>query len=276
MTELRGIALRGQWKPTELAALKKILSPIPAAWLERNPHLRVLERQSVLTDAPPDAPGHSKYEPSLGSIVVYDKGVYHGGEIDHEQFRRSVYHELAHTILKCYPGLLKRWSSQTKGDAFVDDYAKTAPDEDFADTFSEFFIFPGKIRGVVPKKTAFMRELLAEAGGHREKVAMSFLSAFADELTKTAAGPSGALLSKVIKAVGSPTGMRIGKGAVIGGGGAAAGLAVGTKSGRRKGHEAGTRHMDAGMRQAYTIGVRRGAMAMRQAIVQQMRGQQQR
>jgi hypothetical protein len=200
--------------------------------------------------------------------------VYHDGKIDPEQFRRSVYHELAHTILRCHPNLRDKWTSQTRGDDFVDNYAKTSPDEDFADTFSEFFIFPKKIHKVVPTKTSFMREMLAEARNQREKTAMPFLTAFTDELTKVAAGPSFAALRRLTALAKTPAALKVGKGAVIGGGGAAAGIYAGSKSGRKKGQQAGTKNMDEGMRRAYKMGIQRGAMAMRQAIVKQMGRQQ--
>lgn len=161
--EIRGILLQGEWTKDEVAEAKKILAPLPAAYVEKNSHFRVLERQRVLVDAPPEAPGHSKYNPPSGTIVVYDKGVYHGSRIDPEQFRRSVYHELAHAIVRQDPDLLERWKASTRGDGFVDDYAKTSPEEDWADTFSEVLIFGDRVRRVVPLKYAFVRRELARA-----------------------------------------------------------------------------------------------------------------
>ncbi len=160
---IRGIDLVGEWKPDEVKEATSILAPLPKAFVELNPHFKVLERRPVLTDAPPSAPGHSKYEPESGTIVVFDKGVYHGSRIDPEQFRRSVYHELAHAIVRGNPDLLSRWSAETQHDGFVDDYARTSPEEDFADTFSECLIHGDRVRQAVPVKAAFIRKELARA-----------------------------------------------------------------------------------------------------------------
>jgi hypothetical protein len=270
VSKIRGITLQGTWSPEEHAHLGHILAPLPAAWLEENPYIKQFVRRPVLTDGPPDAPGHSKYEPTGGSIVVFDKGVYHGEKIDPEQFGRSVYHELAHTLLRLHPDLLDRWTGQTRGDGFVDQYARTGPDEDFADTFSEFFLHTERVGRGFPRKAGFIRRLLAEAT--EEKIAMEFMNAFADELTKTAAGPLGELGGMAIRGLRGP----VGKGVLAAGAAGGGGLALGASKGREKGMMEGTAQMDEGMRAAYTMGVRRGAQAMYQQIATQMQGSQSR
>jgi hypothetical protein len=161
--DIRGIQLAGKWADSEVKELELIFKPLPRAFVELNPSFKTIERQSMLTDAPPSAPGHSKYEPESGTIVVFDKGVYHGRTIDPEQFRRSVYHELAHAIVRSTPSLLDRWRAETSGDGFVDEYAKTNDEEDFCDTFSESLIHGDRVAKAVPHKAAFVRKLLARA-----------------------------------------------------------------------------------------------------------------
>jgi len=171
--KIRGIDLLGTWLPHEVLEARRVLEPLPGHLLEENPHFNRLVRRPVLTDAPPEAPGHSKYEPDTATIVVYDKGVYHGGKIDPEQFRRSIYHELAHSLIRGTPTLLERWSSETNGDGFVDDYARTNAEEDFADTLSEYLLDPSRTSNAVPKKAAFIRMQIVPP---QEKVAMPFKS----------------------------------------------------------------------------------------------------
>jgi hypothetical protein len=160
---VRGIELDGGWSEPEVAEIKKILAPLPKHFVEGNPNFKTITRRPVLLDAPPQAPGHSKYEPDLGAIVVFDKGVYHGQRIDPEQFRRSVYHELAHSILQDNKGILADWAIDTKGDGFIDDYAKTSPEEDFADTFSECLIHGDKAHRAVPRKASFIRKMITSS-----------------------------------------------------------------------------------------------------------------
>lgn len=161
--QIRGIELVGQWSEAETKELAKIFAPLPKAFVENNEHFRVLERQPVLTDAPPQAPGHSKYDARTATIVLYDKGVYDGNRIDPEQFRRSLYHELAHSIVRQRSTLLDKWVADTWTDGFVDEYAKTSPEEDFADSFSEFFISPRATQNAVPIKFTFLRRLVTRA-----------------------------------------------------------------------------------------------------------------
>jgi hypothetical protein len=272
---LRTIILGGDWKPAEVRELTKILAPLPAAWLERNPHCRSIIRRSVLTDAPPEAPGHSKYEPADGAIVVFDKGVYHGGEIDPEQFRRSVYHELAHSIVRGDPDLLRKWTASTKGDGFIDDYAKTGPEEDFCDTFSEFFIHNDETDKHVPRKAQFIRRLLAQAS--REKVAMSFLEGFSNELVKTARPSMKSLLSMIGRGArgGASSGMQgagrigMGKGLLMAGGAGAGGAAIGAGRGKKKGYAEGTDDVMDVAQRARVIGRREGVMAYHRALMEQ-------
>lgn len=274
MAAERGIKLRGRWKWDEIEELKKILAPLPEATLEGNPHLHSIERQPVLTNAPASAPGHSKYEPLLGSIVVFDKGVYHGSRIDPEQFRRSVYHELAHSLLRGNPALVREWGERTRGDDFIDDYAKTSPDEDFCDTFSEFLIDEKRTADAVPRKAEFVRTLLSHfRSDQEEKVAMSFMRGFANELVKTA-GPSMGRVARMFRrgehAAEGAKGMTLGKGLLIGGGAAAGagaiGEVLGKKRGAKEGYGAGTQDMMEVAEQSRNLGRREGILAYHDAL----------
>jgi len=262
---VRGIDLRGHWTPDELAAVRRTLDPIPAPWLEKNPNILSIIRQDALQGAPPSAPGHSKYDPARRAIVVFDKGVYHAGSrrIDEEQFKRSVLHELAHTLLLRFPEWTKHWGSETKNDGFVDEYAKTNLHEDFADTFSEFFIQPGKTERKAPQKYAFINDRLMQA--RRDKVAMVNLNSFSDEVFEKVARfglPSG-LLGKAGK---MPRGMKL-----LGLGGVGAGTyAHGQSKGRKRGMAEGTQATNMVAQRAYKVGVMRGAVAMRSHILERM------
>jgi len=263
--KFRGIELHGDWKPAELKVLKEIFGPLPPAWVENNKSFRSLHREAVLRNAPPEAPGHSKYEPQLGAIVVYDKGVYHDGKLDREQFHRSIYHELAHSIIRSNPQLLKAWSARTNGDGFVDEYAKTSPEEDFADTLSEYFIHNGAAKKAVPKKAAFMQNLLAQA---EEKVAMDFMNAFTDELCKTASSGSG--LKKILEAAGRFGKSKPGLAAMGLGAGGAIGGSVGHEQGEESGFEQGTK----GARRYGAMMRRRGQVEGSNAVISYLRKRQ--
>lgn len=160
MSSFRGIRIEGDWANAEKERLPGILAAIPKRFLEDNQCIKAIIRRPVLENAPTGAPGHSKYDPGTGSIVVYDKGVYHGEEIDEEQFPRSIYHELAHAILANDKTLLARWVFETAGDGYVDEYARTSAEEDFADTFSELLIHPRETSKAVPQKARFLAGLL--------------------------------------------------------------------------------------------------------------------
>lgn len=279
--KFRGIEIVGEWTGPELVELRRFLAPLPPAWLEHNPEFRTLARQSVLKDAPPNAPGHSKYEPSVGAIVVYDKGVYDGERIDPKQFRRSVFHELAHTLVRQNPRLLAAWTATTIGDGYVDEYARSHPEEDFADTFSEFLINSSATRDAVPSKAEFIRCMLEESSSSQEKVAMNFMRGFSDELVKTArpsAGRLAGLLRLGRKAHppqgSSGNGLRLAKGLALGGGAALGGGMLGAKKGEEKGYGEGTSDVMEVAQQARQIGRREGVMAYHQALQEKLRGQQ--
>lgn len=97
---------------------------------------------------------------------------------------------------------------------------------------------------------------------------MSFMNGFADELTKTANVAGSGLKAMMSKLMKSPRGQK----GLIGAGALATGGAVGASKGKKSGYEAGTQDMDEGMRQAYKVGVQRGAQAMYSQIVNQMSG----
>jgi hypothetical protein len=253
---------------------------MPSAWVEQNPHIKSIIRRSVLRNAPPEAPGHSKYEPAFAAIVVFDKGVYHDGQIDPEQFRRTVYHELGHAILRDNPDLIKRWGAQTRGDGYVDEYAKTSPEEDFCDTFSEFFIHRGKTHKVVPIKARFMQDLLNGAQG--EKVAMHFINGFGDELIKMAKPGAGRLARMLRRGAKSgarraasgrvPGKMSVGKGLALAGGAGIVGAEAGRRKGRKKGYQKGTGDVMNVAQKARMIGRREGVLAYHRALMQHRRG----
>lgn len=271
---VRGVELAGNWTPEETAEAEKILTPLPAEWLEANPHFRILVRQPVLRDAPPSAPGHSKYEPSVGAIVVYDKGVYDGERIDPEQFRRSVFHELAHTIVRKDPRLLAAWTASTSGDGFVDEYARSHPEEDLADTFSEYLLHRDDTAKAVPSKAEFIRCMLEG----QEKTAMNFMRGFSDELTKCAAGGMGRMaramrFGKKTAPGAGHAGLGLGKALALAGVGAAGAGAIGAKAGKEKGYESGTSDVMDVAQRARMLGRREGVMAYHTALQQRLAAQ---
>lgn len=267
------LELIGSWTQPEVDAVTAALASLPRAWTIENEWLQAIAREPVLVDGPPDAPGHSKYDPSTRSIVLYDKGVYHRGQIDHTQLRRSLYHELAHSILRSDESILPAWQLATQGDGFVDEYARTGPDEDFCDTFSEYFLHRAATERVAPRKVAFLDQLTALAQG--EKVAMmNFFNGFADELVKEA-NPLRRLLSRAAPAAKAgrmaALAPKLLRGGAIAGGAGLAGAAIGKKKGHEKGIEEGAAGLEEGMQMAYSAGVRRGAMAYHEALLQRMK-----
>ena len=277
---IRGLELDGGWSTAEIRAFTQALKPLPSLWVERNPCFKRMVRQPVLTNAPASAPGHSKYEPPSAAIVVFDKGVYHGEEIDQEQFRRSIYHELAHSLIAADPELLARWKVDTRRDGVVDDYARTSPDEDFADSFSEFFLHRDQTRRRIPIKTAFLQRFLDQAGS-QEKTAM-FIDGFADEMTKIAKGGLSRMLRRnAAKRSGRartprmPGGRKMSKGLALAGGsaaaGAAAGGAFGTTAGKKKGYSEGTGDVMQVAQRARLMGRKEGVLAYHRALMQHRR-----
>ena len=217
------------------------------------------EKAAPLEAKEQGAPGNAKWNSRTRSIVLYDKGVYHDGKLDPVQFRRSIYHELAHAILDATPGLLARWTRSTAGDGYVDEYAKTSPAEDFADSFSESLLFPREVQKRASRKFTFITGLLKT---RTEKIAMTpMLNGFAGELLKTALHlPVG--LGRMLPKIGLGL---VGAGAV-----GLGGERIGEHKGEKEGFDEGIHEMQGGMRTAYTAGVQRGAVAMRDAILKQM------
>lgn len=238
----------------------------------------MLVREPVLRNAPANAPGHSKYIPVLSAIVVYDKGVYDGQRIDPEQFRRSIFHELAHTIVRQSPRLLSAWTATTSGAGFVDDYAKTSPEEDFADTFSEYLISRDATRKAVPPKAEFIRCMLEQSSEQQEKVAMNFMRGFTDELVKTAGTGAGRLarmmrFGRKAEHVGG-SGIGAGKALALGGGAALGAGALGAKKGKEKGYNEGTSDVMDVAQEARMLGRKEGVMAYHQALQNRLRSGQ--
>lgn len=264
---IRGLSLKGDWRPAEAKQLPSILAPLPEDWIEQNKALTQIIRRPVLTEAPPSAPGHSKYEPDTRAIVVFDKGVYHDGKLDIEQLKRSIYHELGHSLIKSNPGIIRRWTKETRNDGFVDEYAKTSPEEDFCDSLSEFLIHKKTTRKTVPTKAAFISKLLASTG--REKTAMHFLNGFSDEMTKVARMGIGRLARKATQ---SASGMRVAKGVALGGAGATAGAIAGSKSGSKSGYDKGTSDVMTVAQKARMMGRREGVLAYHRALMKHQGG----
>ena len=263
--KIRGVTLRGNWSRSELAALTAALRPLPSHWVERNPGIQSFGRQPRIRNAPPSAPGHSQYDPRSGLIVVFDKGLYHRGKIDHEQFRRSVYHELCHAFLRDKPELFERWVTQTKGDGFVDEYAKTSPAEDICDTFSEYLLHLDKVKKRVPRKAAFIETLLKTES--QEKTAMHLISAFADELHKTARAGATNMLKQLGRAAKSSAGRKAIGATAVGGGGAA----LGHKKGKQSGYDEGTDDVMSVAARARMMGRKEGVMAYHRALMKHQR-----
>ena len=184
--------------------MEQVLAKLPPTWVEENAGFRSIARKTRIQNAPASAPGHSQYDPKRGRIVVFDKGMYHRGKIDHEQLQRSLLHEICHSFLRDRPKLLGRWGRETKGDGFVDEYAKTSPAEDICDTFSEYFLHHDKVKEVAPKKSAFIKSLLETTG--QEKTAMYLISAFSDELNKTASPAVMNILKRISSGAKGPAG----------------------------------------------------------------------
>ncbi|MBP9824080.1 MAG: hypothetical protein KBF21_07650 [Thermoanaerobaculia bacterium] len=274
--KLRGLELVGSWPAAELAELEKIVADLPPAWVEGNPNFRFLVRRPVLENAPASAPGHSKYEPALGAIVVFDKGVYDDDRIDPEQFRRSIFHELAHSLVRSDAQLLVAWTAARGNGGFVDEYAKTSPEEDFADTFSEYLIDPVATRKAVPPKAEFIRGMLERSSAQQEKVAMNFMRGFANEIVKTAAPGAGRLakmmrFGRQAKPDLKPASRGIGKMLALGGGAAVGGAALGARKGKEKGYDEGTSDVMDVAQKARMLGRKEGVMAYHQALQERLR-----
>lgn len=99
---------------------------------------------------------------------------------------------------------------------------------------------------------------------------MAFIEAFADELTKVAAPhlPEGLMqrLGKRAPALARMT--------AVGGGAAALGHAFGKRTGERQGIEEGTVMTGDVAERAYRVGVQRGALAMRDAMMRAAGGRE--
>jgi len=168
----------GPWSDHETSVVKQYLENLPEELTIRNPNLKKIERKDVLRPKPAGAPGDSKYDQDRGAVVVYDKGVYDGGEkVKRDHLARSVLHELAHSLDDELPKIFNEWkaiSGWTQKDdkwtatnprvGFVDDYAKTSPFEDWAETFQEYQLHPAEVRKRVPEKARFMERFLSAAG----------------------------------------------------------------------------------------------------------------
>lgn len=261
--KLRSIQLDGNWSKLELDALAQALRALPRRLVESNKGLVGIGREPRLRNGPPDAPGHSLYDSQSGRIVVFDKGLYHRGKIDHEQFRRSIYHEICHAFLRDRPRLLQRWQSETRGDGFVDEYAKSSPAEDICDTFSEYLLHHDKVKKLVPRKSSFIEKLLNPET--QEKTAMHLINAFADELQKTASPAATSMLKRLAALAKGRGGKAVAAGGLAGGG-----AALGHRSGKQSGYEEGTSDVGSVARRARMMGRKEGVMAYHRALMNRM------
>lgn len=162
--------LKGDWTDEEKRVADHTLMKLPKQLTTENPNLKDIERKKKLESKPAGAPGDSQYKG--GRVVVYDKGVYNGGRLDKDNLRRSILHELAHSVDDEVPGVFAQWCAlsgwRKSGDGwthsraakFVDDYAATSPYEDWADTFSEYHLHPEIVRKRYPEKFRFIERFL--------------------------------------------------------------------------------------------------------------------
>lgn len=162
--------LKGDWTPEERRIADHTLMKLPPQLTKDNPNLKDIERKKKLENKPAGAPGDSEYKG--GRIVVFDKGVYDGGRLDKDNLRRSILHELAHTVDDEVPHVFAQWCALSgwrkhNGEwrhgphaTFVDDYAKTSPYEDWADTFMEYVIHPEIVRKKFEGKFRFIERFL--------------------------------------------------------------------------------------------------------------------
>ena len=117
---------------------------------------------------------------------------------------------------------------------------------------------------------------------------MSFLYGFTDEMTKTARG---SLMSMLRRSANkgrkstrkrtrkssatrrTPGSMSVGKGLMLGGAGAAGGMALGSSRGKQKGYKAGTGDVMDVAAKARLMGRREGVLAYHRALMQHRRKQ---
>jgi hypothetical protein len=162
--------LKGDWTDEERRVADQTLMKLPPQLTTGNPNLKDVERKKKLEPKPPGAPGDSEFKG--GRVVVYDKGVYNGGRLDKDNLRRSILHELAHSVDDEVPHVFAQWCAiswwrKVHGEwrhgphaKFVDDYAGTSPYEDWADTFSEYHLHPEIVRKRFPEKFRFIERFL--------------------------------------------------------------------------------------------------------------------
>lgn len=162
--------LKGDWTEEERAVADHTLMKLPKQLTTQNPNLKDIERKKKLEPKPKGVPGDSEYKD--GRVVVFDKGVYNGGHLDEDNLKRSLLHELAHTVDDEVPQVFQEWKAlsgwalrggewkHSPRAKFVDDYARTSPFEDWADTFSEYHIHPEIVRRRFPEKFRFIERFL--------------------------------------------------------------------------------------------------------------------
>lgn len=164
--------LRGEWSDDEERVADQTLLKLPKQLTVDNPNLKSIDRSTARQGG---GPGDSQFKD--GRVVVFDKGVYDsGGKLDPDNLKRSILHELAHSVDDEVPRVFAQWRalsgwrerdgkwSHDEGAKFVDDYASTSPYEDWADTFSEFYLHPEIVRKRYPEKFRFIERFVGAVG----------------------------------------------------------------------------------------------------------------
>lgn len=157
------ISLLGKWTSKEILELHKVLRQLPDVLVRHNSNLLSIGREDRIVNAPKWAPGHSMYKSNhpkfgkyRGTLVIFDKGVYDkSGNFDKVQFGKSVLHDLTHSF-----GITDFGPVFGKP-PFVTQYASREPKEDFAESFSEYFLNPEILKGKIPEKFEAIDEFLS-------------------------------------------------------------------------------------------------------------------
>ncbi len=159
------ISLLGKWSPKEILELHKVLRQLPDVLVRDNSNLLSIGREDRIVNAPSWAPGHSMYKPNhpkfgkyRGTLVVFDKGVYDSsGKFDKVQFGKSILHDLTHSF-----GITD-FEPVFGSPPFITDYASREPKEDFAESFSEYFLHPKLLQERTPGKFDAIKRFLARS-----------------------------------------------------------------------------------------------------------------
>jgi hypothetical protein len=159
--QVYGVKMLGNWSSDELNALHAVLRQLPSRLVRDNPNLLAIGRAPKLINGPPHAPGHSMYKPNhpkhgkyKGTLVIFDKGVYDSrGKLDPILFGKSVLHELSHSFETNVPNVFGK-------PPFITRYAARTPNEDWAETFAEYFLDRDALKKKAPEKEKAITDFL--------------------------------------------------------------------------------------------------------------------